>query len=92
MAVTELLVHGTDVARAVQLPLVLPVDVCTRTLARVFPWIDRSLAPPADLLLAVTGRARVSGVPDDPGWWWQSAPLEEWDGHPRRRDVQPGWR
>lgn len=91
MAVTELLVHGTDTARAVGVDLVLPAEVCARTLARVFPWVDPGLAPPADLLLAVTGRAHVPGVPDDSDWWWQSAPLEEWNGLPRRRTAPPGW-
>jgi hypothetical protein len=91
MAVTEILVHGTDAARAIDVELELPDDVCARTAARVFPWIDHGLAPPAELLLAVTGRHTVAGVPSDPEWWWQSAPLREWDGTPRRRDVPPGW-
>ncbi|WP_147918451.1 hypothetical protein [Ruania zhangjianzhongii] len=91
MAVTEVLVHGTDAARAVGVRLELPAAVCARTVARVFPWIDRSLAPPAELLLGVTGRLAVPGVPSDPGWWWQSAPLQEWDGTPQRRDISPGW-
>ncbi len=92
MAVTELLVHGTDVARALSVELVLPHEVCARTLARVFPWVDAGAAPPPDVLLAVTGRARLPGVPSDPDWWWQSAPLAEWDGRPRRRTVPPAWR
>jgi hypothetical protein len=92
MAVTELLVHGTDAARATHVELELPGEVCVRTVARVFPWIDPSLASPAELLLAVTGRLAVPGVPSDPDWWWQSAPLQEWDGTPRRRDSPPGWR
>jgi hypothetical protein len=91
MAVTELLVHGTDAARAANVQLTLPGEVCTRTITRVFPWVDLSLAPPADLLLAVTGRLTVPGVTSDPDWWWQSAPLPEWDGTPRRRNVPPGW-
>ena len=91
-AVTELLVHGTDAARAVGVELTLPDGACARTLARVFPWVDPGLGPPGELLLAVTGRARVQGVPEDPDWWWQSAPLAEWDGRPRRRDAPPGWR
>lgn len=74
MAITELLVHGTDAAHAVGVELARPPEVCARTLARVFPWIDPALAPPAELLLAVTGRSRTAGVPQDPDWWWQSAP------------------
>ena len=60
-------------------------------IARVFPWVDRGPAPPGALLLGVTGRAEVAGVPADPDWWWQSAPLDEWDGRARHRDVAPGW-
>ena len=91
MAVTELLVHATDAARALGLDLELPADVCARTVARVFPWVDHRCGEPATLLLAVTGRLQVPGVPHDPDWWWQSAPLPEWDGQPRRRDVAPAW-
>lgn len=91
MAVTEVLVHGCDVAGLLGVGLDLPADLCRRTVARVFPWVDLRLDDPATLLLAVTGRAQVAGVPDDPDWWWQSAPLTEWDGRPRRRDVPPGW-
>jgi hypothetical protein len=92
MAVTELLVHGSDAARALGLDLALPADVCARALARVFPWVDLRAGEPATLLLAVTGRLEVPGVPHDPDWWWQSAPLQEWDGRPRRRTTRPGWR
>jgi hypothetical protein len=92
MAVTELLVHGHDVARALHVPLSLPPDVCARTLARVFPWVGAEDAPPPARLLAVTGRAHVPGIPHDPDWWWQSAPLADWDGRPRRRTALPAWR
>lgn len=92
MAVTEILVHGVDAARGIGMYLALPADVCARTVARVFPWVDPTVAEPAALLLAVTGRFDLPGVPRDPDWWWQSAPLQEWDGRPRRRDTPPGWR
>jgi hypothetical protein len=90
MAVTELLVHGHDVARALEIELPLPKQICRRTLIRVFPWVSLDLGPPEALLLAVTGRARVHGIPHDPEWWWQSAPVAEWDGKPRRRTSPPG--
>jgi len=91
MAVTEILVHGHDAAVALGVELPLPGQVCARTLARVFPWVPDTAAEPEHLLLAVTGRARVSGLPADPEWWWQSAPISEWDGRPRRRTSPPGW-
>ena len=89
MAVTEILVHGHDAAAALGVELALPGQVCARTVARVFPWVSLSVAEPEQLLLAVTGRARVSVVPADPQWWWQSAPLSEWDRRPRRRSSHP---
>jgi hypothetical protein len=92
MAVTEVLVHGHDAARALGADLVLPDALCARTVARVFPWVDPGAGRPSTLLLAVTGRLRVEVVVHDPDWWWQSAPLAEWDGRPRRRTVPPGWR
>lgn len=91
MAVTEILVHGTDAANAIGVQLSLPETVCARTVSRVFPWIDMTTAGPSALLLAVTGRTSVEGTDPDPHWWWQSAPLAEWNGSPARRDVEPGW-
>ena len=91
MAVTELLVHGWDAAGLLGVSLELPGELCARTMARTFPWVDLGLAPSDQLLLAVTGRIEVVGVPSDPEWWWQSAPLTEWDGRPRRRTVPPAW-
>lgn len=92
MAVTELLVHGHDVALALNVDLPLPEQVCRRALARVFPWVSLNLGTPDALLLAETGRATVHGIPSDANWWWQSAPLAEWDGKPRRRTIPPRWR
>jgi len=40
------------------------------------------------LLLATTGRVHLDGLACDPHWWWQSAPLSEWDGQPRRRTAR----
>ncbi len=91
MAVTEILVHGHDVARALECQLLLPEAVCARTTDRVFPWVTHNSIAPDRLLLAVTGRAEVPGMVRDPRWWWQSAPLREWDGSPRQRTVEPGW-
>ncbi|MDQ3760287.1 MAG: hypothetical protein M3460_00865 [Actinomycetota bacterium] len=92
IAITELLVHGCDVARALEVELALPGQICERTLARVFPWVSLNVGPPELLLLAVTERATVHGLPSGPDWWWQSAPLPEWDGTPRQRTSPPRWR
>ena len=92
MAVTELLVHGHDMAGALDVELRLPRDISARVLAWVFPWVSLDLAAPEILLLAVTGWIPLDGLPHDPDWWWQSAPLAEWDGTPRRRTSPPAWR
>ncbi|MGY1807810.1 DinB family protein [Blastococcus sp. SYSU D00669] len=90
MACTELLVHtreacGPDPADAALEPLAAAV------VDRVLPW-----TPPGDgwaRLLQATGRAPLGDVPPaDADWWWQSAPLAEWDGAPRRRTSPPQWR
>lgn len=92
MAVTELLVHGHDVANAIGVELTFPHAACARTVARVFPWVDQVSSPPDALLLAVTGRIQRPDVVVDPQWWWQSAPLNEWDGTPQKRTTAPRWR
>ncbi len=91
MAVTELLVHGYDAARALGLALTLPAEVCGRTLARVFPWIEVGERDPGIALLAATGRVTTEADSAPGDWWWQSAPLSEWDGLPRRRTAPPAW-
>ncbi|WP_432489170.1 maleylpyruvate isomerase N-terminal domain-containing protein [Kineococcus sp. SYSU DK018] len=94
MAVTEVLVHGSDAAGALQVDLELPAAVCERTVRRVFPWAAPALGltDPAAVLLAVTGRRPLEGIEHEPDWWWWSAPLTEWDGTPRRRTRAPHWR
>jgi DinB superfamily len=91
MACTELLVHTRDACGPD------PDDDALDRLAeavvdRVLPW-----APPAPgagwaRLRQATGRAPLNYAPPaDPDWWWQSAPLAEWDGFPRRRTGPPQW-
>jgi hypothetical protein len=90
MAGTELLVHtreacGPDPDDAALEPLAAAV------VDRVLPW-----APPGDgwaRLLQATGRTPSGDVPPaEADWWWQSGPLVEWDGEPRRRTSPPQWR
>jgi hypothetical protein len=90
MAGTELLVHtreacGPDADDAVLEPLAAAI------VDRVLPW-----APPGDgwaRLLQATGRAPLGVLPPaGADWWWQGAPLAEWDGAPRRRSSPPQWR
>jgi len=61
VAVTEILVHGSDAASALHLELPIPAEACARTVSKVFPWIPPVVAAPGRLLLAATGRAEVHG-------------------------------
>ena len=98
MACTELLVHTWDATRAEdgadddggQEGFGQMAGLASRVVARVLPW-----APPGDgwaRLLQATGRAPLGDAPPaGADWWWQSAPLGEWDGRPRRRTAPPQW-
>ncbi len=90
VAVTEIVVHGSDVASALHLELPIPAEACARTVSKVFQWIPPVVAAPGRLLLAATGRAEVHGVRVDQEWWWQSAPLSQWDSAARRRTPLAG--
>ncbi|WP_448623671.1 DinB family protein [Geodermatophilus sp. URMC 64] len=89
MACTELLVHTREAAGPDPEDAALDA-LAARVVDRVLPW-----APPGDgwgRLLQATGRAALGDVPPaGADWWWQSAPLAEWDGRPRRRTSPPPW-
>ena len=92
MACTEILVHTEDATGAVD-PLVdrFPVALADAVVDRVLPWVPR-VGNGRDRLLWATGRASLAGrLPEASDWWWQSAPLSEWDGEPRRRSSPPQW-
>ncbi len=92
MACTELLVHGYDIAIATDVPIAPPDDRLARAVVeRVLPWAPSEGTGWSQLLWA-TGRASLGErEPQHSDWWWQSAPLSEWDGEPRRRAVPPQW-
>ena len=89
MAVTEILVHGHDVASVLGVELPLPVQVCARTVARVFPWMPTTTVAADQLLLATTGRVHVDGLVHDPNWWWHSPPLSQWKASPAADRPDP---
>jgi hypothetical protein len=93
MACTELLVHGSDLARATAVPLEAPVELAAVTVRRVLPWAAADGEGDGwQQLLWATGRAPLGQRPAEAAdWWWQSAPLDEWDGRPRRRTAPPQW-
>ena len=83
MGTDEVLVHTNDIAVAFGGSFQPPADLCKKVVERLFPWAPSDVEPWQVLLwcngrIALPGRERL-----DPGWGWQSAPLEEWDGVPR---------
>jgi uncharacterized protein (TIGR03083 family) len=92
LACTEVLVHTADIAGATGTPLPeVPGDLADAVVERVLPWTPPHRDGWARLLQA-TGRRSLGDVPPPAAdWWWQAAPLGEWDGTPRRRTVPPQW-
>jgi hypothetical protein len=92
MACTEILVHAADVAEGLGVAFAPPADLAARVLARLFPWTPTAGAPWARLRWAC-GRAALDDRPQlAPDWYWQCAPLSEWDGTIRKRTAPPAWR
>jgi uncharacterized protein (TIGR03083 family) len=87
MGCDEVLIHGADLAAAFGLAYDPPRDVCERVLRRIFPWAPTGAEPWAALLWA-NGRAPLGDTPTERRWLWHCAPLEEWDGKPRRMPEQ----
>lgn len=87
MACTELLVHTYDITQGLGVAFEPPAELCARILARLFPWVtDIEDAWPT--LCWASGRISLPGRDDVAAdWWWQCAPLSEWDGTVRRRPA-----
>jgi uncharacterized protein (TIGR03083 family) len=92
MACTELLVHGYDIATAAGVSIDEPPDqLALSVVERVLPWSPTE-GTGWNRLLWATGRAPLgTRPPQDANWWWQSAPLDEWDGTPQQRSTPPQW-
>lgn len=97
MACTELLAHTYDIA-AGRISFSGPDEkLCDAVLNRIFPWAPtgrpRETHGSWRIFLSVTGRVGIGDRPPaDADWWYQSAPLTEWDGSPHRRTSPPQWR
>jgi hypothetical protein len=92
MACTEILVHTSDVAEGLGQQVAPPADLAARVLARLFPWAPTDGDAWATLRWAC-GRAALGDRERlAPDWYWQCAPLSEWDGTIRKRTTPPGWR
>ncbi|MGY6655315.1 hypothetical protein ACXIZN_24440 [Amycolatopsis sp. TRM77291] len=77
MGCVEVLVHGEDMARGLDVTLDPPRDVCSRVLARMFPEVDVTGVDPWTALLWATDRTELPGRPSRAGWQWRGAPLSE---------------
>lgn len=91
MGCEEILIHTDDIAQGLGLDVRPPDALAARVLARLFPWAPTDVEPWAALRWA-SGRI---ALPDrerlDPNWYWQCAPLSEWDGTIMRRAAPPAW-
>lgn len=94
MGCEELLLHTDDIAQGLGLTFTPPLDLCQRIIARVFPWAPDAAEEPdrwralrwACGRTSLPGRSRLG-----PDWWYQAAPLAEWDGTRNVRTSPPGW-
>jgi len=83
MGCDETLIHAYDVTEAFGAPFAPPVDICDRTVRRLFPWAPEH-DDPWERLLWCNGRIALPDHPRlGPTWGWWCAPLDEWDGTPR---------
>ena len=77
MACVEVLVHGNDIAGALGLSWAPSIFIAVAVLDRLFPDVERTENPMADLVWA-TGRADPTGVrPRRESWRYATAPLQE---------------
>ncbi|MFI9450288.1 hypothetical protein [Amycolatopsis sp. NPDC052450] len=77
MGCVEVLVHGEDMARGLDVTLDPTRDVCSRVLARMFPEVDAADVDPWTALLWATDRVDLPGRPSRAGWQWRGAPLDD---------------
>ncbi|HET6290438.1 MAG TPA: hypothetical protein VFG15_27285, partial [Amycolatopsis sp.] len=76
MGCVEVLVHGEDMARGLDVTLDPPRDICSRVLTRMFPEVDAADVDPWTALLWATARVDLPGRPSRTGWQWRGAPLD----------------
>jgi hypothetical protein len=74
MGVTEILLHGHDVAQGLGVPWQPPADLCARVLDRLFPEAPADV-PRWEALLWSAGRADLPDRPRLTEWRWYSEPL-----------------
>jgi hypothetical protein len=88
MGCDEVLVHGHDVARALQVDFDPPSALAGRVTRRLFPWAPADRDDPWATLLWANGRAALPDLPPiGSDWRWHCAPVEEWNGEIPRRPA-----
>jgi hypothetical protein len=92
MTCTEIIVHTNDACDLATSDIPDEIEaIAGATVDRVLPWTPTD-GVGFERLLWATGRRPLSGLPPEPAdWWWQSAPLSEWNGSPHRRSAPPQW-
>lgn len=80
LACDEMLVHASDIASGLGLGFDPPHEICTRVLARLFPWTPRD-GDQWETLQWANGRGSLGERRRlGPNWIAHPAPLDEWDG------------
>ncbi|WP_424210808.1 maleylpyruvate isomerase N-terminal domain-containing protein [Streptomyces sp. BI20] len=69
MGALELLVHGRDIARGLDLDWSIPDELAAPVVSRLFPDAPTGHAP-TDTLLWCTGRVALPDLPRRNGWRW----------------------
>ena len=94
MGCTEILIHTADIAQGLDRSFRPTAAPATRALvarvgARLFPWMPTD-GDPWDAFRWVAGRIALPDRPRlAPDWYWQCAPLAEWDGTIKKRPAPP---
>jgi hypothetical protein len=92
MGCAEVLIHTEDICIGLGGEYRGPDELTALVVARLFPWAPAH-GDPWELLRWCMGRAPLPEHPRlAPDWWWQCAPLDEWDGTMRARTVLPARR
>jgi hypothetical protein len=68
MGIVEVLVHGYDIARGLEIAWLPPDELSAVAVARLFP--EPPQRSPAEVLLWCTGRIALPGLPRQEDWRW----------------------
>lgn len=92
MGCTEILIHTDDICRGLGRDFRPSDDIPRRVLNRIFPWAPDDGDAWETLRWAAGRQSSLAQERLGADWYWQCAPLEEWDGKRVRRTLPPGWR